>query len=185
MVNITNRICTVNDAVGDDGTGVFATVFLGVGEATTFALSPVSAGNFQATYQGENPPLFWGDPVTHVVNPIALVSSGSTDPTLAPGSTTPLLPKWQSVAPGPDSNPPLRMQYYLALENLLSWIDANPSFYRLSGTVMVNGSPESIALYFFAAGCVNDRDFVLIRVIKNPTTGEAQTHESGIAHGNF
>jgi hypothetical protein len=170
---LVNRVCTINDAIGEDGTGSFETDFLSKTEATAFMLEDLSLGGglvgFKASYMGKDPPRFWRSPLT-------FVRRGSGAPTLPYGCHPPLLPPWQS------GNSSLRYKYTGALKNLLSWTDGCPSFYRLQCDVMFNVA-EAVTLYLFPAGLVNDKDFALIEVMADQ--GEAGLRQSGIGHGNF
>ena len=178
LFDITNRVCTINDAVdtGQNQGQTFDNVFSPAGRPTSFVLSARSSNGtfpeFQATYVGDDPPPFW-------CRPINLVSRGNKGPTLAPDTSPQLLPPWQNAS----GTFPLRQQYLDALGTLLSWADGHPSFLRLEGDVLINDRVESIVLYFFAAGVVNDRDFVLVEVLSDQD--ETSARESGIAHGNF
>lgn len=170
---LVNRVCTINDAIGEDTNGSFENDFLSKTETTAFMLEELPLGGglvgFKAIYVGKDPPLFWQSPIT-------FVRRGSGNPKLPDGSDMPLLPRWQSGVPS------LRQKYIDALNNLRSWDDAHPSYYRLEGDVMFAGA-EAVTLYLFPAGVVNDRDFVLIEVTADQD--DAGLRQSGIGHGNF
>lgn len=179
-MSIINRTCTVNDAVGDDGTSDLYDKFMADGELTTFILTgPTSSSGgtqYQACYTGQKPPEFW----TH---PITLTCSGSVAPTLPPGIAPPMLKyPWQTVPAG--QTPPEESDYTAACEKLRGWIEKNPSFFRLQGTVPIGDTLEPIVLCFFPAGVVNDKDFVLF-IVDDVNAGGAEIRESGIAHGTF
>jgi hypothetical protein len=170
---LVNRVCTINDAVGEDAYGSFDTDFRSKTETTAFMLEDMSFGGglvgFKACYVGKNPPRFWR-------SPICFVRRGSAAPKLPDGSHPPLLPPW---VPGDTW---LRQQYVSALNNLLSWADEHPSFYRFEGDVMFEVA-EAVTLYLFPAGMVNDKDFALIRVMADQDG--VGLRQSGIGHGNF
>jgi hypothetical protein len=176
--NFVNRICTINDAVGENRDGAFERDFLSTTEPTTFVLEDLSLGGglvgFTAHYVGKNPPAFWTSPIT-------FVGRGSAPPSLSPGSEKPLLPPWQAAQGG--AAPPLRQTYADALKDLLSWTNVHPSFAHLQGEVVVDGETEAVNLYLFPAGVINDKDFVLIEVKADEE--EVNARQSGVGHGNF
>ena len=179
--NWSGRTWTLNDAVGEDPNGSFATDMMVAGGPTAFTLTPIEVDGvlrcFRVDYISGQMTSTWQDPVY-------LLWRGSTPATPPVGTDLPTLPlpKWQPPSSA-GGVPPLRSQYLTIATAIASPDDFDPTVERLEGDLHFGGVAEAVTLYQVQPpGVLAGSPFLVINVqAKEASVG---TRQSGIAHGN-